>query len=73
MTTDWVLPEVDLAICTRCGQCVTRCPEDAVILAETGPVFARPELCTYCGVCETVCPEGAVRLSYVVTWDPDAV
>ncbi|MBN1246792.1 MAG: 4Fe-4S binding protein [Anaerolineae bacterium] len=70
MTTEWLLPEVDLSICTRCGRCVDRCPEDAVVLTEAGPIFVRPEACTYCGICETVCPEGAIQLSYVITWDP---
>ena len=69
MTTKWALPDVDLAMCTRCGVCVVRCPADAVVLADAGPIFVRPEACTYCGVCEAVCPEGAVQLGYTITWD----
>ncbi len=65
----WTLPEIDAETCTRCGRCVTECPEDAVSLAEAGPVFENPQACTYCGLCEAVCPVGAISLSYTISWD----
>lgn len=65
------LPEIDALACTRCGQCVTACPEDVLALTEAGLRFERPEACTYCGLCETLCPEQAVALRYRIVWDDD--
>ena len=65
---DWVLPDIDESLCTRCGRCVPACPVDAIALAQNGPLFVLPQACTYCGVCEAVCPEGAVALHYTIEW-----
>lgn len=67
----WVLPTIDLQLCTGCGRCVGHCPEGAIVMASAGPAFVRPQACTYCGICETVCPEGAVSLAYTIAWAPD--
>jgi len=44
--------------CVRCGRCAGICPQNAISLAETGPV-TDPQKCTVCGECVTVCPAGA--------------
>jgi formate hydrogenlyase subunit 6/NADH:ubiquinone oxidoreductase subunit I len=66
---EWVVPNVDLGLCTLCGECVSRCPEHAVEMTAEGPNFSAPESCTYCGVCEDLCPEGAIARTYVIVWD----
>ena len=72
MAEQWALPEIDLALCTHCGQCVTQCPTQAVEMQATGPVIVRPEDCTYCTTCEAVCPAGAIACGFEITWDQSA-
>jgi ferredoxin len=69
MTQNWVLPEIDLVKCNRCGICVDECPSGAVKMGNSGPFFAQPLDCTYCAVCETICPEGAITLVYEIVWE----
>jgi NAD-dependent dihydropyrimidine dehydrogenase PreA subunit len=66
-------PEIDTRKCTRCGRCVTACPERVLALTEEGLQFERPEACTYCGLCETLCPAQAVALRYRIVWGEDAI
>jgi len=69
MAEHWALPEIDLAACTRCGQCVTQCPTQVVEMQVVGPVIIRPAGCTYCTVCEAVCPVGAIACAFEIAWD----
>ena len=69
---DWILPTLDREACTRCGACVSQCPDHVVALRAGELAFANPESCTYCGVCETVCPRSAIALTYSIVWG-DAV
>lgn len=66
---EWILPEINLSLCTSCGTCVAVCPESAVRMTEQGPVFSQPQRCSYCAVCEEICPAGAIRCTFEVTWD----
>jgi len=57
------LLEVSDQLCTLCGACVTRCPEDALSLDETeeGSALGHdPAACTGCSLCVSVCPESAI-------------
>ena len=73
MAEQWTLPEIDLAACTRCGECVTQCPTQAVEMQAVGqalwPVIVRPADCTYCTICEGVCPVGAITCAFEIAWD----
>ena len=50
--------QVDATRCCYCGGCVSICPEDAILLAETRLVVR--EACTECGLCVAACPVGAL-------------
>ena len=47
--------------CSRCGECVTRCPFHARDLDENG-ITLKAEVCLGCGLCVSVCPSGAVAM-----------
>jgi MinD superfamily P-loop ATPase len=67
--SDWALPEINLALCTRCGVCVEICPTSAVEMKESGPFVARPADCDYCTACEAVCAHGAITCTYEIVWE----
>lgn len=54
-----LIPKVDEARCTACGQCADVCQFHAiVVLGKKAMVF--PELCHGCGSCTLNCPEQAI-------------
>ncbi|MBP7031702.1 MAG: 4Fe-4S binding protein [Chloroflexi bacterium] len=70
MTNDFVLPILDLSLCSSCGQCASACPEHALEMNADSqhPTFVEPLLCTYCTECEIVCPENAIHCPVTITW-----
>jgi len=44
--------------CTKCGECATNCPVEAIKEGETK--FYITEECVECGLCVDICPVGAV-------------
>jgi formate hydrogenlyase subunit 6/NADH:ubiquinone oxidoreductase subunit I len=56
------LPELDVARCTGCGDCVAVCPADCLALVGPCPWLPRPGDCVSCGACELICPAEAIRL-----------
>ncbi|GIL09319.1 MAG: hypothetical protein BroJett033_8300 [Chloroflexota bacterium] len=65
MGMEW-MPQINLQICTGCGDCVTVCPTGALELRADKAVVTQPLLCTYCSACEDVCPVSAIDLPYLV-------
>lgn len=66
MSINAVLPEIDAAICTGCGDCLAACKPGALAFDGGKAILARPDLCEYDGQCEPACPVGAIDLPYLV-------
>ena len=49
--------------CTACGECVARCPQQAIAVDADGERLTRGADCDCCGVCETVCVNDAIKQS----------
>jgi ferredoxin len=60
------IPEIDLDICTGCGDCVELCPFGIVKLQNGKAAIVSPENCDYCTDCETFCPPGAIRCPFEI-------
>lgn len=67
-TEDWVLPIINLELCTGCGDCVIACLGKAVVLRQGYATIVQPEACTYCGDCEEFCPEGAIARPFEIVF-----
>jgi NAD-dependent dihydropyrimidine dehydrogenase PreA subunit len=61
-------PVINYNLCTKCGVCITGCPEYALFMTSKGPVLKEPALCTYCTECENICPTGAIRTPLTISW-----
>ncbi len=61
------LPIIDQIKCIGCGECITTCPTDTLILAGQVAAIGKPEACTYCGICEMICPTEAISLPYEIS------
>ncbi|KDE55839.1 ATP-binding protein [Methanoculleus sp. MH98A] len=55
-----LVPEIDPALCTLCGECGKFCRFGALSVLKDR-VLLFPELCHSCGGCSLVCPQGAIR------------
>lgn len=50
-------------LCTRCGSCVVRCPEQAISFdPDLGKPILHSEMCTLCGKCAAFCLHDAIKL-----------
>jgi ferredoxin len=58
-------PVIASAACTRCGDCVTRCPVDAIGYVDDGGLLINHGACSDCGCCLSVCDVDAVQLEFV--------
>jgi ferredoxin len=61
-----IMPEIETALCTHCGECVANCPEGAAEMLASGQIVLDEVRCAYCGDCEDVCPTGAIRLPFAI-------
>ena len=58
-------PEIDLGKCTRCAQCVSRCPSHAIVLdVTTNAIGINYDECVFCALCEDVCLVGAATMTH---------
>lgn len=56
-----LLAQIDLEKCTSCGECLSACRFNAVII-NNGVYGIDPIKCEGCKVCEHVCPEDAITM-----------
>ncbi len=66
MDTILVLPKIDPALCTGCGDCVDACHVTALAIRDEKACIARAADCDYCTDCEAVCPSGAIACPFEV-------
>ena len=60
------LPELELEKCTGCGECVIKCPTNAVELVDGKAAVVNPEKCNYCAECEAFCRQNAIRCPFEI-------
>lgn len=56
-------PAIDLAKCTRCGECVRQCPTRAIVMPSAQPIGINFDECIFCARCADVCPTGAASMT----------
>lgn len=59
--TSYYKSTIDSDLCTACGECIDRCPMDAIEEGETVSEV-KEENCIGCGLCVSICPEEAISL-----------
>jgi len=61
MTTDYAHRYIDQSLCIGCGDCISICPMDAIILDKKASID--PDKCVECGVCSRsrICPVDAIK------------
>lgn len=71
MVAEIWMPQIDIELCTGCGDCIITCPTDALELINGTAVIANPTACNYSAVCEAVCPVAAIALPYQIVLESD--
>jgi len=56
------LAQVTPAACSDCGECIDRCPMDAITQNDDNLALVDDRQCIGCGLCSAHCPEKAVML-----------
>lgn len=68
-----VVETLFLRLCNQCGNCVSACTQQVLVMTDTGPVMDLTlDYCTLCTDCITACPSNALnRLAQLDTgWRP---
>jgi predicted aldo/keto reductase-like oxidoreductase len=51
-----------IPFCRKCGECIKRCPNQALIMGKNKP-YVRRKRCILCGYCASKCSEFVIRLA----------
>ena len=59
-----VYPQIDDAICAKCGKCVTICDESehSALSLVDGHIVLDKDACVGCSLCSHVCPKSAIKM-----------
>ena len=64
-----------LDACTRCGECLTHCPEK-ILITDRESGYPRVDFnageCTFCRLCVEICPSGALNSGLLPPWTAKA-
>mgnify|MGYP006278260127 CR=1 FL=1 len=58
-----VLPDIDEEDCVKCKECISWCPEDAIVINEEES-YIDHDKCIGCGECVTTCPTDAISIEW---------
>ncbi len=61
---DWVVPHLNLELCSGCGICLEVCPFKAFTQREDTKAELITAKCKGCGICTAECPTGALQLHH---------
>jgi NAD-dependent dihydropyrimidine dehydrogenase PreA subunit len=67
-----VTPQIDVELCTGCGECVAACPAHALALEAGHAAVVNADDCHYCGDCEDLCLEGAIARPFEIVLEDRA-
>jgi Ni,Fe-hydrogenase III small subunit/ferredoxin len=57
-------PEINQSKCTKCGECLKRCPSNAIVQnPSTGEIGINIDECIFCVLCEDVCQFDAMHMT----------
>lgn len=57
------LPEITVAKCVGCGECMKICPANAIGIKKKKAILVK-ERCIGCGECTVICRSGAIEIKY---------
>lgn len=59
-------PEISTEACSRCGECVSRCPSRAIVMdKDSNEIGINYDECIFCALCEEICPTGAAKMTHL--------
>jgi len=51
---------IDQTSCNSCGNCIQKCPADAIEFTQNGKAEIDQTKCIQCGKCVVICPQEAI-------------
>jgi Pyruvate/2-oxoacid:ferredoxin oxidoreductase delta subunit len=62
-------PKIDIEVCTKCEQCLRKCPNEAILHkwpvksdSSDEEMIIREDLCIGCGICAANCSQNAIKM-----------